>query len=83
MKRTQSPKPREVSSMTHQRYPCFNIQEAQKVGDSTTVNALPPLIKRVKPVSPAIVDSLKKNSAYKTLRSEWAYQKNEGKRLKK
>lgn len=59
------------------------IQENQKVDTSATVNALPKLIKRVKPVSQVMLDSFRKVNAYKTLRTEWAQQKTEGKRLKK
>jgi hypothetical protein len=47
------------------------------------VNALPPLIKRVKAVSALQLDQLKKGQVYKTLRQEWANQRNEGKRLKR
>lgn len=51
------------------------IQENQKVETSICVNALPKLIKRVKPVSQVKLDSLKKVNAFKTLRTEWAHQK--------
>lgn len=58
-------------------------KENQKVDNSAKVNVLPPLIKRVKAVSQLQLDSLRKTGAYKTLRQEWANQRNEGKRIKK
>ena len=58
-------------------------KENQKVDSSATVNALPKLVKRVKPIGQAVLDSLKKNQAFRTLRQEWNNQRNEGKRQKK
>lgn len=58
-------------------------KENQKVDNSAEVNALPKLVKRVKPVGKVILDSLRKGQAFRTLRTEWAHQKSEGKRLKK
>ena len=58
-------------------------KENQKVDNSVKVNVLPPLIKRVKAVGQLQLDQLRKGNAYKTLRQEWANQRNEGKRLKK
>lgn len=47
------------------------------------VNSLPKLVKRTKAVSPAILDSIKKNNVYRSIRQEWNNQRNEGKRQKK
>ena len=58
------------------------IQENQAVNSTAVVNSLPPLIKRVKAVSALQLDQLKKGQVYRTLRQEWANQRNEGKRLK-
>lgn len=58
-------------------------KDNQKVADKVTVNALPKLIKRVKPIGSALLDSAKKNKVYRTIRQEWNNQRNEGKRLKK
>jgi len=41
------------------------------------------LIKRVKPVGGALLDSIKKTKVYRTIRQEWNNQRNEGRRLKK
>ncbi len=59
------------------------IQENLKVNADATVNALPKLITRVKPIGAALLDSVKKNRVFRTLRQEWNNQRNEGKRLKK
>jgi hypothetical protein len=53
------------------------------VNADATVNAQPRLIKRVKPIGAALLDSLKKTKVFRTLRQEWNNQRNEGKRLKK
>ena len=58
-------------------------KDNQKVNADAVVNALPPLVKRVKPIGAALLDSLKKNKVYRSLRQEWNNQRNEGKRLKK
>jgi len=58
-------------------------KENQTVNSSATINALPRLIKRVKPIGAALLDSAKKTNAYRTIRQEWNNQRNEGKRLKK
>ena len=58
-------------------------KENQKVDNSVKVNVLPPLVKRVKAVGQLQLDQLRKGNAYKTLRQEWANQRNEGRRLKK
>lgn len=58
-------------------------KENQVVDNSARVNVLPPLVKRVKAVSQIQLDQLRKGNAYRTLRQEWANQRNEGKRLKK
>ena len=47
------------------------------------MNALPKLVKRTKAVSRVMLDSLKKNQVYRTLRQEWNNQRNEGKRQKR
>ena len=47
------------------------------------MNSLPKLVKRTKAVSPAILDSIKKNNVYRSIRQEWNNQRNEGKRQKK
>ena len=65
------------------RYYNFNFQENQKVASTTTVNALPTLIKRVRSVSKLELERLQKTGAYRSLRQEWNNQRNEGKRLKK
>jgi large subunit ribosomal protein L13e len=43
-------------------------KENQKVNSNSTVNPQPRLIKRVKPVGAALLDSIKKNKVYRTLR---------------
>jgi large subunit ribosomal protein L13e len=43
-------------------------KENQKVNSNGVVNAQPRLIKRVKPVGAALLDSIKKNKVYRTLR---------------
>ena len=53
------------------------------VNNSAKVNVLQPLVKRVKAVSQIQLDQLKKGNAYRTLRQEWANQRNEGRRLKR
>ena len=58
-------------------------KENQKVDNSVKVNVLPPLVKRVKAVGQLQLDQLRKGNAYRTLRQEWANQRNEGRRLKK
>lgn len=58
-------------------------KENQIVDNSAKVNVLPPLVKRVKAVSQIQLDQMRKVGAYRTLRQEWANQRNEGKRLKK
>ena len=58
-------------------------KEAQIVDNSAKVNVLPPLAKRVKAVSQIQLDQMKKVGVYRTLRQEWANQRNEGRRLKK
>ena len=58
-------------------------KENQKVDNSVKVNVLPPLVKRVKAVGQLQLDQLRKGNVYRTLRQEWANQRNEGKRLKK
>jgi large subunit ribosomal protein L13e len=45
-----------------------SAKESQKVGSAGNVNALPPLIKRVKSVSAADVEKLKKTNVYRTLK---------------
>ncbi len=65
------------------KYSLFLYQDNQTVNADVTVNSLPKLIKRVKPIGAALLDSLKKNKVYRTLRQEWNNQRNEGKRLKK
>jgi len=59
------------------------IQENQKISSATTVNSLPPLIKRVRSVSKLELERLRKTGVYRSLRQEWNNQRNEGKRLKK
>ena len=58
-------------------------KQNQMVNNSAKVNVLPPLVKRVKAVSQIQLDQLKKGNAYRTLRQEWANQRNEGRRLKR
>ena len=58
-------------------------KENQNVNPDATVNSLPKLIKRVKPIGSALLDSAKKGKVYRTIRQEWNNQRNEGKRLKK
>jgi len=58
-------------------------KDNQKVNSDAVVNPQARLIKRVKPIGAALLDSLKKNKVYRTLRQEWNNQRNEGKRLKK
>ena len=55
----------------------------QKVGESANLNSLPPLIRRVRSVSSAELERLRKGNAYKSLKQEWCNQRNEGKRAKK
>jgi hypothetical protein len=59
------------------------MQDNQKVNASAVVNATPRLIRRVKPIGAALLDSAKKSNVYRTIRQEWNNQRNEGKRLKK
>jgi hypothetical protein len=47
------------------------------------VNSLAPLIKRVRSVSKEELERLRKTSAYQTIRTEWANQRNAGRREKK
>jgi len=58
-------------------------KENQKVNASAVVNTTPRLIKRVKPIGTALLDSVKKGKVFRTIRQEWNNQRNEGKRLKK
>lgn len=58
-------------------------KEAQKVHDKPQVNALPPLIRRVKSISTSDLVKLKKDKVFRILRQEWANQRNNGKRLAK
>lgn len=58
-------------------------KENQKVNPDATVNALPRLIRRVKPIGSALLDSAKKLKVYRAIRQEWNNKRNEGKRLKK
>lgn len=58
-------------------------KENQKVNPDATVNAPSRLIKRVKPIGAALLDSAKKGKVFRTIRQEWNNQRNEGKRLKK
>lgn len=58
-------------------------KDNQKVNSSAVVNAQARLIRRVKPVGSALLDSIKKTKVYRTIRQEWNNQRNEGKRLKK
>ena len=58
-------------------------QDNQKVDSNARVNSLPKLVKRTKAVSRVMLDSLKKNQVYRTLRQEWNNQRNEGKRQKR
>ena len=50
---------------------------------SARVNAPAPLAKRAKSISQVMLDSLKKNQVYRSIRQEWNNQRNEGKRQKK
>lgn len=58
-------------------------KENQKFNADAVVNTPARLIKRVKPVGGALLDSIKKAKVYRTIRQEWNNQRNEGKRLKK
>ena len=58
-------------------------KENQKVNPDAVVNSFPRLIKRVKPIGAALLDSAKKGNVYRTIRQEWNNQRNEGRRLKK
>lgn len=69
--------------MTLPRYFINLFQENQKVNADAAVNPTPRLIRRVKPVGGALLDSVKKAKVYRTIRQEWNNQRNEGKRLKK
>ena len=61
----------------------FLLKENQKVGESSNVNALPTLIKRVRSVSKLELERLRKTGVFRSLRQEWNNQRNEGRRLKK
>lgn len=58
-------------------------KENQKFNADAVVNSPARLIKRVKPIGGALLDSAKKAKVYRTIRQEWNNQRNEGKRLKK
>ena len=58
-------------------------KDNQKVNNTAVVNAPARLIKRVKPIGAALLDSAKKGKVFRTIRQEWNNQRNEGKRLKK
>ena len=60
-----------------------SIQDQQKVADAPSVNALAPLVKRVRSVSKLELDRLRKASAYRQLKQEWCNQRNAGKWEKK
>lgn len=60
-----------------------DTMENLKADTSAKVNVLPPLVKRVKSISQLQLDQLKKQNAYRSIRQEWANQRNEGRRLKK
>ena len=47
------------------------------------MNALAPLVKRVKSVSKIELERLRKGNAYRSIRQEWNNQRNAGKREKK
>lgn len=57
------------------------IQEQQIVNEQAVVNTLAPLVKRVKAITKADLEALKKNNVYRSLRQEWSDQRNEGKRI--
>jgi large subunit ribosomal protein L13e len=58
-------------------------KDNQKVNADAVVNTLPPLIKRVKPIGAALLDSLKKNKVFRSLRQEWNNKEMKVKDLKK
>lgn len=58
-------------------------QDQQTVATAPVVNVLPSLVKRVRSVSALQLESLRKSSAYRSIRQEWNNQRNEGKRQKK
>ena len=58
-------------------------KENQTVNTKAVINTLPPLIKRVKPIGAALLESARKQNVYRTIRQEWNNQRNEGKREKK
>jgi hypothetical protein len=51
-------------------------KENQKVVDKPVVNVIPPLIKRVKSIGSALLDTYKKNQVYRVVRQEWNNQRN-------
>lgn len=58
-------------------------KEAQNPHDKPQVNALPPLVRRVKSISTSDLAKVKKDKVFRILRQEWANKRNNGKRLAK
>ena len=58
-------------------------KESQQVNDRAVVNTRLPLVKRVKALPSSDLAKLRTQGAYRTLRQEWANQRNNGRRLKK